>query len=106
MSGHCASVSPSLLCLLFSERRLPEEDYIILVDSLNEAEFHKPDYGDTVAAFITKIISKFPHWLKLVVTVRTGLVVSWCVVDGGSSIQWLCSILFLCVTLKYPPHKH
>ncbi|XP_069381771.1 protein TANC1-like [Paralichthys olivaceus] len=59
---------------LRKERRLPEEDYIILVDSLNEAEFHKPDYGDTIATFITKIISKFPHWLKLVVTVRTGLV--------------------------------
>ncbi|MED6276614.1 hypothetical protein CHARACLAT_004780, partial [Characodon lateralis] len=62
------------LASLRKERRLPEEDYIILVDSLNEAEFHKPDYGDTVATFITKIISKFPHWLKLVVTVRTGLV--------------------------------
>nr|XP_046247189.1 protein TANC1-like isoform X2 [Scatophagus argus] len=59
---------------LRKERRLPEEDYIILVDSLNEAEFHKPDYGDTIATFITKIVSKFPHWLKLVVTVRTGLV--------------------------------
>lgn len=62
--------------VIISERRLPEEDYIILVDSLNEAEFHKPDYGDTIATFITKIISKFPAWLKLVVTVRTGLVVS------------------------------
>lgn len=61
------------MCL---ERKLPEEDYIILVDSLNEAEFHKPDYGDTIATFITKIVSKFPLWLKLVVTVRTGLVVS------------------------------
>ncbi|XP_059202722.1 protein TANC1-like [Centropristis striata] len=59
---------------LRKERRLPEEDYIIVVDSLNEAEFHKPDYGDTIATFITKIISKFPLWLKLVVTVRTGLV--------------------------------
>ncbi|XP_074470601.1 protein TANC1-like [Sebastes fasciatus] len=59
---------------LRKERRLPEDDYIILVDSLNEAEFHKPDYGDTIAAFITKIVSKFPPWLKLVVTVRTGLV--------------------------------
>nr|XP_061796505.1 protein TANC1-like [Nerophis lumbriciformis] len=58
---------------LRKERRLPEEDYIILVDSLNEAEFHKPDYGDTIATFITKIVSKFPIWLKLVVTVRTGL---------------------------------
>lgn len=65
---------------MFAERKLPEEDYIILVDSLNEAEFHKPDYGDTIATFITKIISKFPPWLKLIVTVRTGLVVSETVV--------------------------
>lgn len=64
------------LHVLLAERKLPEEDYIILVDSLNEAEFHKPDYGDTIATFITKIVSKFPPWLKMVVTVRTGLVVS------------------------------
>lgn len=64
------------LCFVYAEHKLPEEDYIMLVDSLNEAEFHKPDYGDTVVTFITKIISKFPPWLKMVVTVRTGLVVS------------------------------
>lgn len=58
------------------ERKITEDDYIILVDGLNEAEFHKPDYGDTIASFITKIISKFPIWLKLVVTVRVNLVVS------------------------------
>uniref|UniRef100_A0A673J5A5 Protein TANC1-like n=1 Tax=Sinocyclocheilus rhinocerous TaxID=307959 RepID=A0A673J5A5_9TELE len=55
------------------KRKIPEEDCIILIDGLNEAEFHKPDYGDTVASFITKIISKFPNWLKLIVTVRTSL---------------------------------
>lgn len=76
-----------LCVLVYSEKRLPEEDYIILVDSLNEAEFHKPDYGDTIAAFITKIISKFPHWLKLVVTVRTGLLVS-----GISLLLYLLTI--------------
>uniref|UniRef100_A0A4W5RS63 Tetratricopeptide repeat, ankyrin repeat and coiled-coil containing 1a n=1 Tax=Hucho hucho TaxID=62062 RepID=A0A4W5RS63_9TELE len=58
---------------LRKERRIPEEDFILLVDGLNEAEFHKPDYGDTIASFITKIISKFPSWLKLLVTVRTCL---------------------------------
>uniref|UniRef100_A0A674DHJ1 Tetratricopeptide repeat, ankyrin repeat and coiled-coil containing 1a n=1 Tax=Salmo trutta TaxID=8032 RepID=A0A674DHJ1_SALTR len=58
---------------LRKERKIPEEDFILLVDGLNEAEFHKPDYGDTVASFITKIISKFPSWLKLLVTVRTCL---------------------------------
>ncbi|XP_060774655.1 protein TANC1 isoform X2 [Neoarius graeffei] len=62
------------LVLLRKERKITEDDYIILVDGLNEAEFHKPDYGDTIASFITKIISKFPIWLKLVVTVRVNLV--------------------------------
>ncbi|XP_041857256.1 protein TANC1 [Melanotaenia boesemani] len=58
---------------LRKERRISEEDHIILVDGLNEAEFHKPDYGDTIASFIAKIITKFPPWLKLVVTVRVNL---------------------------------
>ncbi|RMB92572.1 hypothetical protein DUI87_31026 [Hirundo rustica rustica] len=53
------------------EQKIPEEDYIILVDGLNDAEFHKPDYGDTISSFITSIIYKFPPWLKLIVTVRT-----------------------------------
>ncbi|NXP54953.1 TANC1 protein, partial [Heliornis fulica] len=56
---------------LRKERKIPEEDYIILIDGLNDAEFHKPDYGDTLSSFITNIICKFPPWLKLVVTVRT-----------------------------------
>jgi len=64
-----------LLCC--AESKIPEEDYVILVDGLNEAEFHKPDYGDTIASFITKIISKFPIWLKLIVTVRVNQVVSF-----------------------------
>ncbi|XP_078084428.1 protein TANC1 isoform X2 [Mustelus asterias] len=61
------------LANLIKEKKIPVDNYIILVDGLNEAEFHKPDYGDTIASFITKIISKFPSWLKLVVTVRTNL---------------------------------
>ncbi|XP_033021336.1 protein TANC1 isoform X2 [Lacerta agilis] len=59
------------LANLRKEQKIPEEEYIILIDGLNEAEFHKPDYGDTVSSFITNIISKFPPWLKLIVTVRT-----------------------------------
>ncbi|KAM6179054.1 protein TANC1 isoform 2-T2 [Rhynchocyon petersi] len=58
------------LTSLRHEQKIPEEEYIILIDGLNEAEFHKPDYGDTLSSFITKIISKFPAWLKLIVTVR------------------------------------
>ncbi|XP_017279949.1 protein TANC1 isoform X5 [Kryptolebias marmoratus] len=61
------------LANLRKERKISEEDHIILIDGLNEAEFHKPDYGDTIASFITKIITKFPPWLKLVVTVRVNL---------------------------------
>ncbi|XP_065493559.1 protein TANC1 isoform X2 [Caloenas nicobarica] len=61
------------LANLRRERKIPEEDYIILIDGLNDAEFHKPDYGDTLSSFITNIISKFPPWLKLIVTVRTNL---------------------------------
>ncbi|XP_051666347.1 protein TANC1 isoform X2 [Manacus candei] len=56
---------------LRKEQKIPEEDYIILVDGLNDAEFHKPDYGDTISSFITSVICKFPPWLKLIVTVRT-----------------------------------
>ncbi|XP_048201361.1 protein TANC1 isoform X10 [Perognathus longimembris pacificus] len=59
------------LTSLRNEQKIPEEEYVILIDGLNEAEFHKPDYGDTLSSFITKIISKFPAWLKLIVTVRT-----------------------------------
>ncbi|XP_064165770.1 protein TANC1-like isoform X2 [Anguilla rostrata] len=61
------------LVSLRKERKIPEDDLIILIDGLNEAEFHKPDYGDTIASFITKIICKFPAWLKLIVTVRVNL---------------------------------
>ncbi|XP_069389339.1 protein TANC1 isoform X2 [Paralichthys olivaceus] len=61
------------LANLRKERKIAEDDHIILIDGLNEAEFHKPDYGDTIASFITKIIAKFPSWLKLVVTVRVNL---------------------------------
>lgn len=74
MTCTCLSYLYWFICV-FQERKIPEEDHIILIDGLNEAEFHKPDYGDTIASFITKIIPKFPSWLKLVVTVRVNLLV-------------------------------
>ncbi|KAK3532635.1 hypothetical protein QTP86_027369 [Hemibagrus guttatus] len=59
---------------LHRERKVAcDEDLIILIDGLNEAEFHKPDYGDTIVSFLCKTIERFPQWLKLVVTVRTSL---------------------------------
>lgn len=84
----------------FSERKInSEEDLIILIDGLNEAEFHKPDYGDTIVSFLTKTINKFPPWLKLVVTVRTTLQVQDKVFslssDAGCSLSsLLCSLTF------------
>ncbi|MEE6489382.1 hypothetical protein FKM82_015548 [Ascaphus truei] len=64
------------LASLRRERKIPEEELIILVDGLNEAEFHKPDYGDTIGSFITKVMSSFPPWIKLIMTVRTNFQIS------------------------------
>ncbi|XP_076866252.1 LOW QUALITY PROTEIN: protein TANC2 [Brachyhypopomus gauderio] len=62
------------LLTLHRERKVAsDEDLIILIDGLNEAEFHKPDYGDTIVSFLCKNVEWFPPWLKLVVTVRTSL---------------------------------
>ena len=46
---------------------------LIVVDGLCEAEYHRPDYGDTVGSFLVRHALHFPHWPKLIVTVRTGL---------------------------------
>ncbi|XP_041673484.1 protein TANC2 isoform X2 [Cheilinus undulatus] len=58
---------------LYRERKLHVEGtgLIILVDGLNEAEFHRPDYGDTLTSFLTRNVQKFPSWLKIITTVRT-----------------------------------
>ncbi|XP_074653753.1 protein TANC2-like [Tubulanus polymorphus] len=45
--------------------------FVIAVDSLNEAEFHKPDYGSTIASFLCAHAPLLPDWLKLVASVRT-----------------------------------
>uniref|UniRef100_A0AAX7TV94 Tetratricopeptide repeat, ankyrin repeat and coiled-coil containing 2a n=1 Tax=Astatotilapia calliptera TaxID=8154 RepID=A0AAX7TV94_ASTCA len=44
---------------------------IVLIDGLNEAEFHRPDYGDTLTSFLSRTIQRFPSWLKVITTVRT-----------------------------------
>ncbi|XP_076455894.1 uncharacterized protein LOC143290385 isoform X2 [Babylonia areolata] len=53
--------------------KIPSDNCLVLVDSLNEAEFHKPDYGDTIASFLVRHAGKFPAWLKLVVVCQTVL---------------------------------
>ncbi|KAH9514291.1 Protein tanc2, partial [Bulinus truncatus] len=61
------------LRMLKNAGKIFSDSCIILVDSLNEAEFHKPDYGDTIASFLCRHANKFPSWLKLVLTVQTAL---------------------------------
>ncbi|TKS92388.1 Protein TANC2 [Collichthys lucidus] len=58
---------------LYRDRKLHVEGagLIILIDGLNEAEFHRPDYGDTLTSFLSQNIQKFPSWLKVITTVRT-----------------------------------
>ncbi|XP_031779288.1 protein TANC2 isoform X2 [Nasonia vitripennis] len=76
------TVDPDLALLrgiiepLFSLRkagRLPETNMVILIDSVCEAEYHRPDRGDTIASFLTRHAPNFPSWLKLVITVRSQL---------------------------------
>ncbi|XP_035511503.1 protein TANC2 [Morone saxatilis] len=58
---------------LYRERKLHVDGagLIILIDGLNEAEFHRPDYGDTLTSFLSQNVQKFPSWLKVITTVRT-----------------------------------
>lgn len=44
---------------------------VILIDGLCEAEYHRPDQGDTIASFLARMITYFPPWLKIIATVRT-----------------------------------
>lgn len=70
-----------LFCLTLTfipERKLHMEraGLIVLIDGLNEAEFHRPDYGDTLCSFLSRNVQKFPPWLKVITTVRTSQQVS------------------------------
>lgn len=51
--------------------KIPSENCVILVDGLCEAEYHRPDHGDTLGQFLARHASSFPSWLKIVATVRT-----------------------------------
>lgn len=58
---------------LYSSGRLPGRGlYVIVVDALNEAAFHEPDYGDTIATFLGRHLRLFPPCLRLVATTQTG----------------------------------
>lgn len=44
-----------------------------MIDAVCEAEYHRPDRGDTIASFLTRHAPNIPSWLKIVCTVRTQL---------------------------------
>lgn len=44
---------------------------VILVDGLCQAEYHRPDTGDTLGSFIARHAHAAPSWLKFILTVRT-----------------------------------
>ncbi|XP_055997188.1 protein TANC2-like isoform X5 [Ostrea edulis] len=60
--------------MLKESGKITSDSCVVVIDSLNEAEFHKPDYGDTVASFLCRHVEQFPQWLKLILTVHSSLV--------------------------------
>ncbi|XP_012226066.1 protein TANC2 isoform X3 [Linepithema humile] len=61
------------LLTLKKANRLPASNMVILIDAICEAEYHRPDKGDTIASLLTRHASNIPDWLKIVCTVRTQL---------------------------------
>ncbi|KAL0116004.1 hypothetical protein PUN28_011102 [Cardiocondyla obscurior] len=61
------------LLTLKKANRLPTSNMVILIDAVCEAEYHRPDRGDTIASFLTRHAPNIPSWLKIVCTVRTQL---------------------------------
>ena len=53
--------------------KIPGDNYLVLVDALCEAEYHRPDKGHSLASFLAAHLPNFPPWLNLIVTVRTQL---------------------------------
>lgn len=51
--------------------KIPAKNCFILIDALCEAEYHRPDNGDTIATFLAKMTDYFPAWLKVIATVQT-----------------------------------
>lgn len=61
------------LASLIRNGKIDHHNCVILVDGLCEAEYHRPDHGDTIATFLAKHMPSFPSWLKVVATVRSQL---------------------------------
>ena len=53
------------LNLLRCKNRIPNTTCLLVIDGLNEAEYHRPDYGDTIASFIVRHFDAMPAWFKV-----------------------------------------
>lgn len=59
--------------IILCHKRYSSYFQVILIDAVCEAEYHRPDRGDTIASFLTRHAPNIPSWLKIVCTVRTQL---------------------------------
>ena len=50
--------------------QLPPTPLLILIDSLDSAELHRPDFGPTIPIFLKSLIHYLPKQFKLLLTVR------------------------------------
>jgi len=64
----CGILEP--LSILQRGNKLSQQHYIMIIDSIGEAEHYKEDVGDTIASFVSKHILRLPSCLKLIITVN------------------------------------
>lgn len=54
--------------------QIASKSCVLLIDGLCEAEYHRPDQGDTIGSFLARMVTYFPAWLKIIATVRTQMI--------------------------------
>lgn len=59
------------LAVLRKNGNIDELSSVILIDGLCEAEYHRPDHGDTISSFLTKHTPEMPTWIKIITTIRS-----------------------------------
>jgi hypothetical protein len=59
------------LLTLRQSGKISPDTCLVLIDGLCDAQFHRPDYGDSLASFLARHLDSFPDWLKIVATVRS-----------------------------------
>jgi hypothetical protein len=61
------------ICDLLHQLKAPDNGgaLVIAIDAIDEAEFHRPENGDSIASFIGAHIGMLPVWIRFVVTCRS-----------------------------------